>query len=115
MLLYFPPGQSSRQKIDRDLGEHAFNATVELLNCREWLRRIRGEVDVGLQRLDLVLKDLVASGPGQERLGFRKPGPNGKKLPIPKASFAGLGLGSKVGFPLNQPRRSWCQVRMGWA
>jgi hypothetical protein len=95
----------SREKIDRDLGEHAFNATVELLNCREWLRRIRGEVDVGLQRLDLVLKDLVAPGPGQERLGFRKPGPNGKKLPIPKAPSAGLGLGSKVGIPLNQPRR----------
>jgi hypothetical protein len=95
----------SREKIDRDLGEHAFNATVELLNCREWLRRIRGEVDVGLQRLDLVLKDLDVSGLGQERLGFRKPGPNGKKPPTPKATSAGLGLGSKVGNPLSQPRR----------
>jgi hypothetical protein len=95
----------SREKIDRDLGEHAFNATVELLNCREWLRRIRGEVDVGLQRLDRVLKDLDVYGPGQVRLGFRKPGPNGKKPPIPKASSAGSGLGSKVGNPLSQPRR----------
>ena len=31
-----------------DKGVSTFNAKVELNNCREWLRRLRGEVDAGL-------------------------------------------------------------------
>lgn len=47
--------------------ENAFNAKLELGNCREWLRHIRGEVDAGLVRIDAFLKELEFSGPGQER------------------------------------------------
>jgi hypothetical protein len=103
--------QPSREKIDRDMGVLALNAKVELLNCREWLRRIRGEVDADLQRLDLFLMDMEFSRPGQERLGsemapkpLRKPVPNGKKPLIPKAPSVGLGLGPKMGKSLGQPK-----------
>jgi hypothetical protein len=109
--------QPSREKIDRDMGVFAFNAKVELFNCREWLRRSRGEVDAGLQRLDMILMDMDFSGPGQERLGsvmapkpIRKPVPNGKKPLIPKAPSVGLGLGPKVGKSLGQPRSLYSRL-----
>jgi hypothetical protein len=41
-----------------------FNATEELLSCREWLRGIRGMVEADLQRLDSLLKDVDIIGPG---------------------------------------------------
>jgi hypothetical protein len=53
-----------REEVVRDKGVSAFNAKVELYNCKEWLKRIRGEVDAGLQRLDMLLKDVDITGPG---------------------------------------------------
>jgi hypothetical protein len=78
----------------------AFNATEELLSCREWLRSIRGMVEAGLQRLDSLLKDVAVTGPGQGRLalgGASKPKlnpvPRGKKTFPSEFSATGLGLG----------------------
>jgi hypothetical protein len=45
--------------------EMAFNAKVELAQCREWLRRVRGEVDAGIGRIDVAIKKLESFGPGQ--------------------------------------------------
>jgi hypothetical protein len=45
--------------------ENAFNAKLELGYCREWLRRLGGEVDAGLVRIDAVLKEFECSGPSQ--------------------------------------------------
>jgi hypothetical protein len=82
----------------------AFNAIEELLKCREWLRSLRGEVDAGLHRLDVLLKDVAGFGPVQGRRvmgGAPKPKPiwstesRGKINFIPKASSVGLGLGPK--------------------
>jgi hypothetical protein len=81
----------------------AINAIEELYNCRGWLRRLRGEVEAGLQRLDTVLQHVSITGPVQDRRAMngvsrpiRVPEPRGKKLLIPKGSHAGLGLGPKV-------------------
>jgi hypothetical protein len=80
-----------------DKGVSTFNAKVELYNCREWLRRLRGEVDAGLQRLDGLLKDLdvFGLGQGQSAKGWvPKPKwshePRGKTIFIPKASGMGM-------------------------
>jgi hypothetical protein len=48
--------------------EMAFNAKVELVQCREWLRRVRGEVDAGIGRIDAVIKKWESFGPGQGSL-----------------------------------------------
>jgi hypothetical protein len=79
-------------------GVSSFNAKLELLCCREGLQNIRDEMDVGLQRLDLVIKEVDLSRPGQGCLGhlwaakpILKTGPNGKMKSIPKALSVGLG------------------------
>jgi hypothetical protein len=89
-----------REEAVSDKGVFAFNAKVELYNCREWLKRIKGEVDVGLQKLDTLLRDVDFNGPGQGHMGKewvpkpkRMPQPRGKKFFIPKAPSVGLGLG----------------------
>ncbi|KAE8008584.1 hypothetical protein FH972_005081 [Carpinus fangiana] len=71
---------------------------------REWMKRIRGEVDAGLQRLERLIKDVDFSGPGQGRMGkewaFRPKRtlePRGKRMFIPKAPGVGLGLGPIIG------------------
>jgi hypothetical protein len=46
-------------------GVSAFNAKGELGIMREWLCRLRGEVDAGLVRLDTWIKSVESSGPGQ--------------------------------------------------
>jgi hypothetical protein len=43
----------------------AFNAVQELWTCRETLRKLKGEVETGMARLDWVFKNFVGSGPGQ--------------------------------------------------
>jgi hypothetical protein len=93
---------NSREKAVSDEEGQAFNAIEELHSCRVWLRRLRGEVDAGLQRLDLLLKNVTANGPMQGRLdvgGASKPNrvsePRGKKPCIPKATGVGLVLGPK--------------------
>jgi hypothetical protein len=43
----------------------AFNAKLELCNIREWLGRLRGKVDVEIERLNVVLNNLKSSGSGQ--------------------------------------------------
>jgi hypothetical protein len=80
--------------------EPAFNATEELLSCREWLRSIRGMVEAGLQRLDSLLKVVDVTGPGQGRLdlgGALKPNlnpePRGKEPLHSEFPAMGLGLG----------------------
>jgi hypothetical protein len=93
---------NTREKAVSEEEGHAFNAIDELHRCRAWLRRLRGEVDAGLQRLDFLLQNVTANGPGQVRLdvgGVSKPKgisePRGKKPCIPKASGVGLVLGPK--------------------
>jgi hypothetical protein len=108
-------------------GVSSFNAKMELLICRDWLRKIRGEVDAGLQRLDLVFKELDFSGPGPVKkpesinkpspkppsVGldsvsapkpFKKQKPKYKKPHLPKAASVGPGLGPKAGSYLGQAR-----------
>ena len=46
--------------------ENAFNAKQELRWLREWLGRVRSEVDAGLLRVEAVLKILDHVGPDQE-------------------------------------------------
>jgi hypothetical protein len=77
-----------------------FNATEELLSCREWMRGIRGMVEAGLQRLDSLLKVVDVTGPGQGRLdlgGALKPNlnpePRGKEPLHSEFPAMGLGLG----------------------
>jgi hypothetical protein len=48
-----------------DVSLTAFNAKQELHSIREWLGRLRGEVDAGIVRLEMVLKNLNVSGSGQ--------------------------------------------------
>ena len=88
-----------------DKGVSAFNAKVELHNYREWLRRLRGEVDAGLQRLDRLFKDMAVTGPGpgqgQTVKGWVakpkwRPKPRGKTIFIPKDLGVGLGSGPIV-------------------
>jgi hypothetical protein len=43
--------------------EKALNVTLELGYCREWLRKLRDEVDVGLGRIEAALKDFESAGP----------------------------------------------------
>jgi hypothetical protein len=88
------------EEVVSDKGVSALNAIAELCNCREWLRKIRGEVDAGLQKLDLLLRDVDFNGPGQGRRGKewvpepkKTPEPRGKKLCIPKDPRVGPGLG----------------------
>jgi hypothetical protein len=40
---------------------------MELGNYREWLRRFRGEMEVGLVRIHAFLNEMELSRPGQER------------------------------------------------
>jgi hypothetical protein len=47
--------------------EAALNAIQELGCLREWLKRVRGEVDEGLGRIEAVFKRLEHDGPGQEK------------------------------------------------
>jgi hypothetical protein len=102
-----------REEAVSEKGVSIFNAKVELYNCREWLKRIRGEVDAGLQRLDMLLKDVDIIGLGQGCMGKewapkpkRTPKPRGKKLFIPKAPGVGLGLGPNVCKANSQPKSS---------
>jgi hypothetical protein len=84
-------------------GGKAFNAMEELHRCRAWLRKLRGEVDAGLQRLDHLLKNVNVTGQVQGCWalgGASKPNrlPKApKKSSIPKV--LGLGLGPKVCAP----------------
>ena len=41
-----------------------FNANLELCNLREWLRWLKGKVDVGLERLEVVFNKLESTRPG---------------------------------------------------
>jgi hypothetical protein len=93
-----------------DKGVSTFNAKVELYNCREWLRRLRGEVDAGLQRLVGLLKDMDVFGPGQGQMAkgwVPKPKwrhePKGKTIVIPKAFGVGLGSSPAVYKASGQP------------
>jgi hypothetical protein len=95
----FPGKTVLREEGVSDKGVSVFNAKVELYNCREWLRKIRGEVDAGLQKLDRVLRGVDFSGPGQGNMGLewvpkpkKTPEPRGKNFFIPKVPRVGSGL-----------------------
>jgi hypothetical protein len=101
-VAYLPtPGKVTlREEVVFDKEVSAFNAKVELYNCREWLKIIRGEVDAGLQMLEMLLRAVDFNGLGQGRMGKewvpkpkRTPEPRGKKFFIPKTPSVGLGLG----------------------
>ena len=82
----------------------AFKTKVELRNIREWLSRLRGEVDTGMERLEVVLNHLNTPGSGQ---GSREAGwipkptkrfkPKKKAWAHKKASKFRLGTGSGSG------------------
>ena len=102
-----------REEAVSEKGVSAFNAKVELYNCREWLKRIRGEVDAGLQRLDLLLKNVDITRPGKGCMGKewaskpkRTPEPRCKKIFMPKTLGVGLGLGPNACKVYGQPRSS---------
>jgi hypothetical protein len=85
-----------------------------IVGIREWLKRIRGEVDAGLQRLDLLLKDVEPTGPGQGRMSKEWALKPKKTLSLEERSFSsqrhrvsvGLGLGPNVCKVNGQPRSS---------
>jgi hypothetical protein len=70
-------------------GQSSFNVNLKLCNARGLLRRLKGEVAVGLARLDTVIQILKSFGPGQDSLvqkgvgskGKEKMGAEGKSLP----------------------------------
>ena len=69
-MLYVRATSSSNHTLVKGLegavnhtGVFAFNAKLELCNIREWLRQLRGEMDIGLERLDVVLNNLESIGP----------------------------------------------------
>jgi hypothetical protein len=102
---------NTREKAVSEEEGHAFNAIEELHRCRAWLRRLRGEVDAGLQRFDFILQKVSANGPVQGRLdvgGVSKPKGNfehrGKKPCVPQASSVGLVLGPKVCDPAKKSK-----------
>ena len=45
----------------------AFNAKQELCSIREWLGQLRDEVDVGIERLNVVINTLKVDGSGQRK------------------------------------------------
>jgi hypothetical protein len=107
--LSFPGKDFLREEAGSDERVFAFNAKVELYNCREWLRIIMGEVDAGLQKLDSLLRDVDFNGPGRmSKVGVPKPKrvlePSGKKLFIPKAPCVGPGLGPIEGKAKDQSK-----------
>jgi hypothetical protein len=84
-------------------GGKAFNALEELHSCRAWLRKLRGEVDAGLRRLDHLLKGVTVAGPAQGCWALGEaPKPNRlPKAPKPKRlpsspKVLGLSIGPKV-------------------
>jgi hypothetical protein len=86
--------------------ENTINAKLELGYCREWLRRLRGEVDAGLLRLDAVIKELEISGPGQGNKGMgwaskptaeRDSKPKDNQEPKGKKAVTRLGMGMGLG------------------
>jgi hypothetical protein len=115
----FPGKVALCEEAVSDKGVFALNAIAELCNYREWLGKIRGEVDVGLQKLDLLLRDVDFNGPGQGRMGKewvpkpkKTPEPRGKKLCIPKDPRVGPGLGP-VGCKANVQPESFKTSRAG--
>ena len=54
-----------RKRHERAVNLSAFNAKQELRSIREWLGRLRGEVDAGIVRLGVVLSNLKETGQGQ--------------------------------------------------
>jgi hypothetical protein len=85
-------------------GVSAFNSMLELRSIREWLCRLRGEVDAGMERLDVVINHLKFSGSRQwSRVAGRIPKPT-KSFKLKKKIWAykksRLGAGSS-----SSPRR----------
>jgi hypothetical protein len=82
--------------------ELALNVLQELGWLRDWLRRVRGEVDAGLLRVDAVFKALEMDGPGQEsKAKSWLPKPRRKNKSKAKKALnhkvdVGLGSGSMV-------------------
>ena len=60
-------------------GQSSFNVNLELCNVRGLLRRLKGEVVVGLARLDTVIQVLESFGPGQDSLVQKGVGSKGKE------------------------------------
>ena len=54
-------------------GQTSFNACRELHEVRGMVSRLRGEIDVGLTRLDMLIQKLESNGPGQDT-GLQKGG-----------------------------------------
>jgi hypothetical protein len=71
--------ETSREEIGILDGQTSFNACRELREVRGMVSRLRGEIDVGLTRLDTLIQKLESNGPGQA-LGLQKDGgPKGKE------------------------------------
>jgi hypothetical protein len=80
----------------------AFNATQELWACRETLRKLKGEVESGLARLDWAFKNIEGLGPGQGCISRIQISPKDKEKWVKpkkgiKAKWVGSGHPSKAG------------------
>jgi hypothetical protein len=72
--------QEAQKSLDRDVSLTSINAKQELSSIRVWLGRLRGEVEAGIVRLDVALRNLNASGSGQGSRGA-------SWIPKPKKTF----------------------------
>jgi hypothetical protein len=71
-----------------------FNASQELENLREWLSQLRGEVDAGLERVEMAINLLENEGPGQvKKKAIWMPKPKRKFWRKKKKNGVGSGLG----------------------
>ena len=86
-----------------------FNAKQELGWLKEWLGRVRSEVDAGLSRVDTILEFLNQDGPGQEdgprrNLKLKRKNRNKKKKASNQIRVVGSGSGPIVVKALLKPK-----------
>jgi hypothetical protein len=80
----------------------AFNAAQELWACRETLRKLKGEVESGLARLDWAFKNIEGLGPGQGSISWIQASPKDKEKWFKpkkriKSKWVGSGILTKAG------------------
>ncbi|KAE8038479.1 hypothetical protein FH972_010984 [Carpinus fangiana] len=114
------PSQSKvplREEEVYDKGVSGINVKVELYNCREWLKRVRGELDAGLQRLNKIIGELDFIGPGQKCTG-KEWVPKPKRNLEPRGGLAQISQrASRWALRQRQRCRAWPGVAGGpvWA
>jgi hypothetical protein len=85
ILNLWPRQLKGREGNVNHTGQSAINVNMELCKFRETLRKLKGEVDIGLARLDWVINNLEGIGSGQGCRGSlvqKVVGPKGKVVQI---------------------------------